>query len=118
MLDRWQKLRGRALDAQLASSDRVSQFSTITKTFRYFLQSAMLGLGAYVVLRGEMSAGAMIAGSILLGRALSPIEQAIAGWPMVLRARQGWTNLKTLARADPGAGRRRPPCPARAPTST
>ena len=61
----------------------------------------MLGLGAYVVIQGEMSAGAMIAGSILLGRALSPVEQAIAGWPMVLRARQGWANLKTLLEGTP-----------------
>ena len=65
----------------------------MTKTFRFFLQSAMLGLGAYVVLLGEMSAGAMIAGSILMGRALAPVEQAIGGWPMVIRARQSWANL-------------------------
>ncbi len=88
----------------------------MTKTFRYFLQSAMLGLGAYVVLQGEMSAGAMIAGSILLGRALAPVEQAIGGWPLVLRARQGWTNLKTLLASDAGAGGAdRPAPPARAP---
>ncbi len=103
VLERWQRMRRRALDAQLASSDRVSQFATLTKTFRYFLQSAMLGLGAYVVLKGEMSAGAMIAGSILLGRALAPVEQAIAGWPLVLRARQGWTNLKALLEGTPEA---------------
>jgi ATP-binding cassette subfamily C protein len=101
VLERWQQMRTRALDAQIASSDRVSQFATTSKTFRYFLQSAMLGLGAYVVLKGEMSAGAMIAGSILLGRALSPIEQAIAGWPMVIRARSGWSNLKTLLEQTP-----------------
>ncbi len=101
VLSRWQRLRARAVDAQIASSDRVSQFATATKTFRYFLQSAMLGLGALVVIKGEMSAGAMIAGSILLGRALSPVEQAIAGWPMVLRARSGWTNLKGLLAGTP-----------------
>ena len=101
VLSRWQGLRARAVNAQSASSDRVSQFATTTKTFRYFLQSVMLGLGAYVVIQGEMSAGAMIAGSILLGRALSPVEQAIAGWPMVLRARQGWANLKTLLEGTP-----------------
>ena len=101
VLSRWQGLRARAVNAQIASSDRVSQFATTTKTFRYFLQSVMLGLGAYVVIQGEMSAGAMIAGSILLGRALSPVEQAIAGWPMVLRARQGWANLKTLLENTP-----------------
>ncbi len=99
--DRWEAMRRRAVDAQIASSDRVSQFSTLTKTFRYFLQSAMLGLGALCVLRGEMSAGAMIAGSILLGRALAPIEQAIGGWPLVLRARQGWANLTKLLGSTP-----------------
>jgi ATP-binding cassette subfamily C protein len=99
--DRWQKLRGAAIDAQLASGDRTTQFATMTKTFRFFLQSAMLGLGAYVVLLGEMSAGAMIAGSILLGRALAPVEQAIGGWPLVLRARLGWKNLTELLATTP-----------------
>ena len=101
VLARWQKLRTRALEAQLASGDRVGQFSTLTKTFRFFLQSAMLGLGAYVVLLGEMSAGAMIAGSILMGRALAPVEQAIGGWPLVLRARQGWASLQKLLETTP-----------------
>lgn len=101
VLDRWQRLRGRAIEAQLSSSDRVSQFSTISKTFRFFLQSAVLGLGAYLVLQGQMTAGAMIAGSILLGRALAPVEQAIGGWPLVLRARQGWSHLKTLLESTP-----------------
>ena len=55
VLDRWQQMRGRALAAQLASSDRVSQFATTSKTFRFFLQSAVLGLGAYLVLHGEMT---------------------------------------------------------------
>lgn len=101
MLARWQAMRGRALAAQLKASDRLGQFSNATKTFRLFLQSAILGLGAYLVLQGELSAGAMIAASILLGRALAPVEQAIAGWPMVLRARQGWTRLKALLGATP-----------------
>ena len=61
----------------------VNQFTTLSKTLRFFLQSAMLGLGAYVVIRGEMTAGAMIAGSILLGRALAPVEQAVGGWALV-----------------------------------
>jgi ATP-binding cassette subfamily C protein len=101
VLARWQAMRTRAIEAQLASGDRVSQFSTMTKTFRFFLQSAMLGLGAYVVLLGEMTPGAMIAGSILLGRALAPVEQAIGGWPMVIRARQGWGNLSKLLETTP-----------------
>ncbi len=99
--DRWSVLREKAVTAQLSSSDLVGQFSTFSKTFRFFLQSAMLGLGAYVVLLGEMTAGAMIAGSILLGRALAPVEQAIGGWPMLLRARHGWGQLKTLLEGTP-----------------
>lgn len=98
---RWRKMREAALRAQLSSGDKVSTFSTFSKTFRYFLQSAVLGLGAYLVINGMMSAGAMIAGSILLGRALAPIEQAIGGWPLVVRARQGWASLKTLLETTP-----------------
>jgi ATP-binding cassette subfamily C protein len=54
----------------------------------------MLGLGAWIVLKGEMTPGSMIAGSILLGRALAPVEQLIGGWALVARARQGWAALK------------------------
>ena len=101
VLARWQANRNRALHANLASADVVNQFSSLSKTLRFFLQSAMLGLGAYVVLLGEMSAGAMIAGSILMGRALAPVEQAIGGWPMVQRARQSWANLTKLLETTP-----------------
>ena len=94
VLSRWQLNRNRALHANLASADVVNQFSTMSKTLRFFLQSAMLGLGALVVLKGEMTPGSMIAGSILLGRALAPIEQLIGGWPILARARQGWAALK------------------------
>jgi len=95
VLSRWQLNRNRALHANLASADVVNQFSTMSKTLRFFLQSAMLGLGAYIVLKGEMTPGSMIAGSILLGRALAPIEQLIGGWPILSRARSGWAALKT-----------------------
>jgi ATP-binding cassette, subfamily C, bacterial len=61
-----------------------------------FLQSAILGLGAWLVLRGELSAGAMIAGSILMGRALAPIEQSIGQWAVVTRAREGTARLADL----------------------
>lgn len=101
VMDRWQQMRSRAISAQVASSDRVSQFTTTSKTFRFFLQSAVLGLGAYLVLQGELTAGAMIAASILLGRALAPVEQAIGGWPLVQRARLGWTRLKELLAGTP-----------------
>ncbi|MCB1338597.1 MAG: type I secretion system permease/ATPase, partial [Maritimibacter sp.] len=78
--DRWHEARRRALDDTILSADRAGQFSAISKTLRMFLQSAMLGMGAYLVLHGELSAGAMIAGSILLGRALAPVDLAIGQW--------------------------------------
>ena len=95
-LARWRKLRAQSLGQGMAASDRVGGFTTLTKTLRLFLQSAMLGLGAYLVLRGELSAGAMIAGSILLGRALAPIEMAIGQWQSIARARLGWSRLIAL----------------------
>ncbi len=94
--DRWQTARSRSLTGQIAASDLAGTFATITKTFRMLLQSAMLGLGALLVLRAELTPGAMIAGSILMGRALAPIELAIGQWAMVQRAMKGWRNLSEL----------------------
>ena len=93
---RWQQARGRALEQQVRATDVGGTFTAMTKTLRLFLQSAMLGLGAYLVLQDEMTAGAMIAGSILLGRALAPVELALNQWPVVQRGRQGWANLAEL----------------------
>jgi ATP-binding cassette subfamily C protein len=94
--DRWQTARGQALSQQVGSADRAGTFSVSIKTFRLFLQSAMLGLGAWLVLQNQLTAGAMIAGSILLGRALAPVEQLVGQWALVQRARQGWTSLGRL----------------------
>ena len=94
--DRWQKFRSESLQKSILKADRAGAISATTKTLRLFLQSAMLGLGAYLVLQNEMTAGAMIAGSILLGRALAPIEMAIGQWALVQRALMGWDSLKAL----------------------
>ncbi|MGR3406086.1 type I secretion system permease/ATPase [Roseovarius indicus] len=98
---RWQEMRSKALRGQIAASDLGGTFTTSTRAFRLFLQSAMLGVGAFLVLRGELTPGAMIAGSILMGRALAPIEQAITQWPMVQRAKRGWESLEELLSAVP-----------------
>lgn len=94
--DRWQKVREAALQSALTKSDRAGSITATTKTLRLFLQSAMLGLGAYLVLQNQMTAGAMIAGSILLGRALAPIEMAVGQWALIQRAQLGWQSLMAL----------------------
>jgi len=93
---RWQQARGQALEQQVKSTDVGGTFTAMTKTLRLFLQSAMLGLGAWLVLKNQMTPGAMIAGSILLGRALAPIEMVIGQWQSVARARTGWRRLQEL----------------------
>lgn len=94
--DRWQTARSVALAEGIGASDAGGAYTSASKTFRQFLQSAMLGLGAWLVLREQLSAGAMIAGSILMGRALQPIEQAVAQWPVLQRAREGRARLAEL----------------------
>jgi ATP-binding cassette subfamily C protein len=98
---RWKVLRDRSLADSVSATDTGGGFTTVTKSLRLFLQSAMLGLGAYLVLQNEVSAGAIIAGSILLGRALAPIEMGLGQWANVQRARKGWQNLAELLGTTP-----------------
>jgi ATP-binding cassette subfamily C protein len=104
--DRWQKARGKALEETLQAADVGGAYSTLTKTFRVFLQSAILGMGAWLALRGELSPGAMIAGSILMGRALAPIEIAVGQWAVVQRAQEGWNRLSALLSRQPAEEKR------------
>jgi ATP-binding cassette subfamily C protein len=106
--DRWQKVRAEALEKTLSKNDKSGTITSATKTLRLFLQSAMLGLGAYLVLQNEMTAGAMIAGSILLGRALAPIELAVGRWAQVQRAMTGWQSLQVLLSEIPQLPERTP----------
>lgn len=94
--DRWQIARRYALEQGVIAADRAGVYGTVSKIFRQFLQSAMLGLGAYLVIQGEMGSGAMITGSILLGRALQPIEMAIGQWAIVTRAQEARLRLSEL----------------------
>ncbi|UWR24429.1 type I secretion system permease/ATPase [Sulfitobacter sp. S190] len=111
--NKWQKMRERSLDEGVRSQDLGGSFSTATKTFRLFLQSTMLALGAYLVLLGQVTPGVMIAGSILLGRALAPVEQVVNQWAMVQRARRGWDNLaELLSEVDEDAAQIELPRPA------
>lgn len=98
---RWQVSRDESLQRSVAANDVSGSFLSLSKTLRLFLQSAMLGLGAYLVLLNEVTPGVMIAGSILLGRALAPIELAIGQWALVQRAMRGWSNLGELLESAP-----------------
>lgn len=94
--DRWQMARNGSLDASIEAMDATGGFTSSIKAVRLLLQSAMLGLGAYLVLQNELSPGAMIAGSILLGRALAPIEMIVGQAALFQRAREAWRNLAVL----------------------
>ncbi|WP_435169766.1 type I secretion system permease/ATPase [Falsirhodobacter sp. 1013] len=96
LYDRWLARRAEAQRHGLAASDVSGGFSVMTKTLRLLLQSVMLGVGAWLVIQNEMGAGAMIASSILMGRALAPVESAIGQWALVSRAREGWDRLSSL----------------------
>ena len=93
----------RANEAHLAlharSSDIVGSFGAISRVLRMILQSAVLGLGAYLVIQGEMSAGAIIAASVASARALAPIDMAIGNWKNVVGARNAFGRLKETVRA-------------------
>lgn len=94
--DRWQQARNEALETGIGAADLGGVWGSLTKSFRLFLQSAMLGLGAWLVLQDQLSPGAMIAGSILLGRALAPVEMLINQWAILQRGREGWSRLEVL----------------------
>jgi len=101
---RWQGLRGQARRHQIAAADIGGGAAAMARVARLGLQSALLGLGAYLVLRAELSPGAMIAASVLMGRALAPVEQVVGQWPMIGEARKGWEALRQVgppAGADP-----------------
>jgi PrtD family type I secretion system ABC transporter len=100
-VDRFESANRRHLDTQTATSDIAGTFAGISKVLRMMLQSATLGVGAYLTIKGEMSAGAIIASSIVTGRALAPVDQAIAQWKGVISARRSWSRIKdTLAVLD------------------
>ncbi|NBD30926.1 MAG: type I secretion system permease/ATPase [Alphaproteobacteria bacterium] len=104
--ERWERLRGKTLSASIGAGDQAGGFTSITRSFRLFLQSAMLGLGAYLVLQNQLTAGAMIACSILLGRALAPVELLINQWAVMQRGIDAWRSLARLLGAVPQASPR------------
>lgn len=99
--DRWQIARRTTLTKAVVAATVGGAFGSLLKTFRMFLQSTMLGIGAWLVLQGELTGGAMIAGSILMGRALAPIEMAVGQRALAQRAHEGWRPLSDLLSQEP-----------------
>ncbi|MEM9044107.1 MAG: type I secretion system permease/ATPase [Pseudomonadota bacterium] len=100
-IGRWLRLRRAAMEKQLLASDRTASYSSSTKALRFYLQSMMLAVGAWLALQQLISPGMMIAGSILMGRALAPIEQAIGQWSLAQRAHRGWHSLSGVLEQVP-----------------
>lgn len=105
MLD---NLRGRWYDRykdllalQTIASDRAGTISAFSKFIRMTQQSLILGLGAYLVIRGEMSSGGMIAGSILMGRALAPVDLLLGTWKHLVAARGSFERLEKMLNTFP-----------------
>lgn len=93
---RWQRLQHKALLQSGSAQQRVGMVSAVSKFVRYTQQSFSLGAGAWLVIHGEISPGAMIAGNVLMGRALAPIDLLVMSWPGFLSSKQAYERLREL----------------------
>jgi len=96
VMSRWRESVSEAAPYMSAASDRAAALLAITKFMRLAVQIGVLGTGAYLVLRQELTAGASIAGSIIMGRALAPVEQLIGGYKQLVQARQSFRRLNAF----------------------
>jgi ATP-binding cassette subfamily C exporter for protease/lipase/ATP-binding cassette subfamily C protein EexD len=98
LLERWRGLQSRIVAAQTSASRSSVAFSAGARILRQAVQILMLALGAYLVLTQEASAGVMIATTVLLGRAVQPVEQLVASWRVLTDARAAFERLRSLSR--------------------
>ncbi|MBB1485308.1 type I secretion system permease/ATPase [Oceanospirillum sediminis] len=108
IMGRWYKQYQSFLGKQTEASDMAGTFSNMSKVLRMMFQSMILGLGAYYVVINEMSPGMMIAGSILMGRALAPLDLMINSWNGFNSARSAYGRLSELLIAIPSKQRKMP----------
>ncbi|GEK48339.1 peptidase [Bisbaumannia pacifica] len=106
IMGRWAEKHHQFLAKQSQASDRAGALTNASKVLRLLFQSMILGLGAWLVLAGEMTAGMMIAGSIIMGRALAPIDQMIGSWKGFVGARGAYERLNELLTQIPDEQRR------------
>ncbi|MBY5347598.1 type I secretion system permease/ATPase [Rhizobium leguminosarum] len=103
LMEGWKTQQDEANRGQVLAANRGGIISAIARCHRLALQMGILGLGAYLVLRNEASPGIMISASILMGRALSPVEQAIGTWKATVGARAAYRRLTAVAGQHPEA---------------
>ncbi len=106
LLIRWSKANNKVLRHQTASGDRSAELAGATKFIRLALQIGVLAIGAYLVLQNQLTSGGMIGASILLGRGLAPIEQAIGAWRGFTSARSSYQRLNNILKTVPEEGKR------------
>lgn len=112
MRKRWMSMQHEALDHQTRANDAGASYSSLSRVFRMTVQSGMLATGAYLAIKHEISGGSIVASSIILGRALAPIEQAVANWQQFLGYRKAKERLgKVLEAIPPEAERMKLPDP-------
>ncbi len=98
---RWQQTNQQALGWQVLASDKLGGTAAFSKTLRLLMQSVMLAIGAALAMHGDISAGAIIAGTIIFGRALAPVEQVITHWKSSAKALESYKKLEALLAAVP-----------------
>ncbi len=101
LMERWFALHGRFLQLQADASEKAGIVMATTKFFRTALQSLILGIGALLALEGRITPGMMMVGSVLMGRALAPVEQLIGVWKTWSSTRSAWQRLSELLAAHP-----------------
>lgn len=94
--DRWMVKYLEFLNKQSNASDEAGVWSNLSKTLRMLFQSLILGLGGWLVIEGRLTPGMMIAGSIIMGRALAPLDLLTSTWKMFVNARQSYYRLESL----------------------
>ena len=93
---RWRDKHDRSVAFQARGGSRISMLLAASKSGRQIVQVGILGMGAWLVLKQQITPGMMIAASIILGRALAPIEQGISAWRGFMSARQSWRRLNSM----------------------
>jgi ATP-binding cassette, subfamily C, bacterial EexD len=108
LMSRWKEKQQQLIILQATASEKAGLISALSKTYRVTMQSLILGLGAWLAIDKEISPGLMIGGSILMGRALAPIDLMIGTWKQFLSARTAYERLNTILAQYPAEAERMP----------